>query len=199
MSVAEEYCRPFSKEDVNTFPLYRYEGPVALVRTREELQQALERVHDEPLLGVDTESKPSFRKGNITSPSLIQIACSDTVFLIQLSHIPFSEEIASLFTDPRQIKTGVAIRDDMRMLGAISPFTPDGLVDLKDVAQSRGLATNGLRTLAANLLRLRISKSSQCSNWSQKELSARQIIYAATDAWVSRLIYERMRELGFLS
>ncbi|MDL2210914.1 3'-5' exonuclease domain-containing protein 2 [Desulfovibrio sp. OttesenSCG-928-O18] len=198
-SAAEEYYRTFSKDEVNSMPLFRYEGQIVLVRTTKDLAAAFERIAEERLLGFDTESKPCFRKGMISPPTLMQIACSDVVFLIQLNWLPFNEAMASFLANPEHIKTGVAIGDDIRMLNKIHPFTAAGLVDLRDVARTKGLATRGLRTMAANFLHMRISKSAQCSNWGNKELSPQQVVYAATDAWVSRLVYERMSELGFFA
>jgi Ribonuclease D len=198
-SLAEDYYRAFSKDDVNNLPLFRYEGPISIVRTEKEMAAAMERIQEDRLLGFDTESKPCFRKGMISPPTLIQIACSDIVFLIQLTWLPFSKPMADLLADPEHVKTGVAIGDDIRMLNKIHPFTASGLVDLRDVARAKGLSTRGLRTLAANFLHMRISKSAQCSNWGHKDLSAQQIVYAATDAWVSRLVYERMSEFGFFA
>ena len=109
---------------------------------------------------------------------------------MQLSWWPFGPELAGLLADPGVIKAGVAIGDDMRELGRLYPFTPAGTVDLGMVARAHQLTTQGLRTLAANLFGQRIS------NWSVPELSKRQVIYAATDAWIGRAIYLRMRELG---
>ena len=198
-AIAEDYSRTFSKEEVNSLPLFRYEGPVTLVRTQEDLMAALERISEERLLGFDTESKPIFRKGMVSPPTLMQIACSDVVFLIQLNWLAFNEHMADFLADPEIIKTGVAIGDDIRMLNKTYPFTAAGLVDLRDIARIQNLSTRGLRTLAANFLHMRISKNAQCSNWGNKELSPQQVVYAATDAWVSRLVYERMSELGFFA
>ncbi len=198
-TIAEDYSREFTKEEVNSLPLFRYEGPVGIVRTPGELDAALERINEERLLGFDTESKPIFRKGAINPPTLMQIACSDIVYLIQLNWLPFNARMAEFLADPERIKTGVAIGDDIRMLNKVQPFMAAGLVDLRDIARLKNLSTRGLRTLTANFLHMRISKNAQCSNWGNKELSPQQVTYAATDAWVSRLVYERMSELGFFT
>ena len=195
----DDHYRAFSKDEVNSLPLFRYEGPIELVRTRDELLAALDRTNEERLPGFDTESKPIFKKGAVNPPTLMQIACSDVVFLIQWNWLPFNEDMAAFLADAERIKTGVAIGDDIRMLNKITPFTAAGLVDLRDIARVKNLATRGLRTLAANFLHMRISKNAQCSNWGNKELSQQQIVYAATDAWVSRLVYERMSEIGFFA
>ena len=92
----------------------------------------------------------------------------------------------------------MAIGDDMRELSKLHPFTPAGLADVGAFARAQQIPSQGLRTLAANLFGLRISKGPQCSNWSVKVLSQRQILYAATDAWISRAIYLRMLELGLV-
>ena len=166
------------------------------MRSLEDWEKALPDLAREQVLGFDTETRPSFRKGRLNTPSLVQLATGRAVYLVQLSWWPFGPELAGLLADPGVIKAGVAIGDDMRELGRLYPFTPAGTVDLGMVARAHQLTTQGLRTLAANLFGQRISKGPQCSNWSVPELSKRQVIYAATDAWIGRAIYLRMRELG---
>ena len=143
-----------------------------------------------------TAEDVTFTKGKTCRPALIQLATADTVYLIQLTHIPFSDDIADLLASPEVLKVGVAIHDDMKALARIHPFTAGGVVDLAVMARARGVQAQGLRTLAANLMGFRISKSAQCSNWENHELTAQQIKYAATDAWVGRELYFRMLRLG---
>ncbi len=198
-SIAPDIRRKFSKEEINALPLYHYSGNVSLIRDDDAMSHALERMRRDWLLGFDTESRPSFRKGIPNKPSLIQIACSDIVFLIQISRVALSHDFLALLEDPSIFKAGVAVHDDMRLLTTLVPFRADGVVDLGGVARDNGLATQGLRTLAANFLHVRISKGAQCSNWGQKELSSQQIAYAATDAWISRQVYLAMDRLGFFA
>ena len=195
----EDYRRTYSKEEVNSLPLYRFEGEVILVASDFALSQALMRMRREWVLGFDTESRPNFQKGGINSPALAQVACSDVVFLIQLMRTGLTDDFIALLEDPTILKAGVAIDDDMRHLCMIEPFAPGGIVDLGMAARKKGMATQGLRTLTANFLKGRISKGAQCSNWEQKKLSPQQILYAATDAWVSREIFLHMNGMGFFS
>ncbi|MPM49530.1 hypothetical protein SDC9_96260 [bioreactor metagenome] len=102
---------------MNTLPLFRYEGPATVVRTQEELAAAIGRIREERLLGFDTESKPNFHKGVCNAPTLMQIACSDEVFLIQLNWLPFNEEMAAFMASPDHIKTGIAIGDEFAVMG----------------------------------------------------------------------------------
>lgn len=194
----EPYKRKITKAEINELPLKRYMGEIRIVRTPEELEDALVVLRRSSVLGFDTETRPTFRKGKINLPSLVQLACAEAVYLIQLSWMPFSEALATLLEDDAVIKTGVAVRDDIRDLQKLHAFQPGGIIDLGEVAKQFGLETHGLRNLAANFLHFRISKGAQCSNWSNKELGEQQILYAATDAWVSREIYLRMAELGLL-
>ena len=194
----EYYRRKLQSEEINALPMVRYEGEVRLVRSQCELSDALDLLAREELLGFDTETRPSFRKGRVNQPSLIQLAASDRIFLIQLAFAPFGQGIASLLSNKNILKVGVGIWDDMRELGRLYPFDGAGAVDLGDLARSLKLPTQGLRNMAANLLGWRISKGSRCSNWSLPDLSPRQIVYAATDAWIGRELYLKMREVGLL-
>lgn len=190
--------RRLSSEEVNALPLCHYEGHVHVVRSEEDWQCVRPKLLEESVLGFDTETRPSFRKGRRNSPTLIQLATAQAVYLIQLSWLPFGADLAELLANPAQVKAGVGIRDDMRDLAKLYDFEPAGLVDLGGVARAHKMPSQGLRTLAANFFGWRISKGSQCSNWSLPELSDRQIAYAATDAWIGRLIFVRMCELGLI-
>lgn len=192
----EQLRQRLSAENINAMPLCQYEGPVRIIRTLSEWKNALEDLESDGILGFDTETRPTFRKGKVNAPSLIQLATERCVYLVQLPWLPFGPHIADILANPGIVKAGVGIRFDMESLAKLSPFVPRGLVDLGNVARANKMSTQGLRTLVANFFGTRISKGSQCSNWSLMELSQKQITYAATDAWVGRRIYMRMRDLG---
>jgi ribonuclease D len=194
----ERYRRKLRSEEINALPIVRYEGEVRLVRSACELEEALDLLAREELLGFDTETRPSFRKGKINQPALIQLAASDRIFLVQLAFVPFGQGLAALLSNGKILKVGVGIWDDLRELDRLYPFEGAGAVDLGDLARSLKLPTQGLRNMAANLMGWRISKGPRCSNWSLPDLSLRQIAYAATDAWIGRELYLKMREAGLL-
>ncbi|MDR2744372.1 MAG: 3'-5' exonuclease domain-containing protein 2 [Desulfovibrio sp.] len=191
--------RRLNNEEINALPLCHYGGEVRIIRSLDDLSIAKPDLTSESVLGFDTETRPTFHKGKVNAPSLIQLATGRTVYLIQLNFLSFGQPLAKILANPGQAKAGVAIRDDMRQLAALYSFEPAGLVDIGVLARSHKLPAQGLRTLAANLFGRRISKGPRCSNWSLVELSRRQIVYAATDAWMGRLIFLRMRELGFMT
>ncbi|MBO4300948.1 MAG: 3'-5' exonuclease domain-containing protein 2 [Desulfovibrio sp.] len=195
----DDLRRRLSREEINALPLCHYEGPVYLIRTPQEWESALPDLLSAEVLGFDTETRPSFHKGKRNAPALVQLATEKAVYLIQLGHLPFGSYLVRILANPEQIKAGVGIRDDMGELARLCPFTPAGLVDLGAVARANRLSSQGLRTLAANFFGWRISKGSQCSNWGHAELTPKQIVYAATDAWIGRCLFLRMRELGLLT
>ena len=175
-AVALQPC--LTKDEINLLPIQAWDGPIVLVQDDAALEAALEQLWKEPVLGFDTETRPTFTKGKVCLPALIQ-----------LTHLPFDDRVAELLASPRVLKVGVAIHDDMKALARIHDFTPAGVVDLAALARAQGIQAQGLRTLSANLLGFRISKSAQCSNWENRELSPQQVKYAATDAWVGRELY----------
>lgn len=195
MPIPEHYLHKPSKEEINDLPIRRYEGPVEVIRSQEELNLALTRLRRESVLGFDTESRPAFHKGKYYPPSVVQLAASDTVYIIQLVWLPLGDGLISLLADPAILKVGAAINDDFKELQKLYEFTPSGLLDLGDFAKHLGLTAYGLRSLAANILGVRISKAARCSNWSGKKLNAQQINYAATDAWIGRELYFKLKEL----
>lgn len=188
--------RRVASDEINALPIFHYQGPVYLIRNKADWLNALPDLQSAEVLGFDTETKPTFRKGKTNRPSLVQLATEHAVYLVQLTWMPFGEAVAKLLSDPKVLKAGVGIRFDMQALAALFPFVPGGLVDIGNLARINKFSAQGLRTLAAVLFGWRISKGLQCSNWSLQELSAKQIVYAATDAWVGRLIYLKMQELG---
>ncbi len=133
--IPERYRRKISKDEINELPLERYAGEIRIVRSEEELADAIDRLRDEDVLGFDTETRPTFRKGKINLPSLVQLACSDVVYLFQLNWLPFGEALASVLSDADIVKTGVAVRDDIRDLQKLFAFNDAGVVDLGEVAQ----------------------------------------------------------------
>lgn len=185
-----------SKDEINVLPMLTYKGDIRVVETESELLEALQLLRNETILGFDTEAKPSFKKGKLHPTSLVQLAGSQVVVLIRLLKVPLGELLASILSCSNIIKAGVAVHEDIRLLRKLYAFEPAGIVDLAEMAQCLQLKAQGLRTLAANLLGGRISKTVQCSNWEKSELSQQQIRYAATDAWVGREIYFKLLEMG---
>lgn len=183
------------KEEINQLPLGRWEGPVRLVRSVDEVEAAVARLAGAELLGFDTETRPAFRKGQKFLPSLLQLAAEDEVFVVQLKQTGLPASLLAVLGDARIVKAGVALDFDLRSLQEIQCFQPGGFVELAQMARRRGIRNHGLRGLAAAVCGIRISKSARTTNWANPELTAQQIQYAATDAWIGREIYLRLQAM----
>ncbi|MBE0627126.1 MAG: 3'-5' exonuclease domain-containing protein 2 [Burkholderiales bacterium] len=179
-------------------PIRRYEGEVCLVTTPADLERAVEDLRREDVVGFDTETRPAFRKGEVHLPCLVQAATARRVYLFQLRETQVFQVLAELLTQTRVIKVGVALANDLRSLKLLFPFVEQNTLDLGVIARRWRLDQTGLRNLAGIFLRVRIPKGARTSNWAAPRLSAAQITYAATDAWVCRELFLQFQRCGLL-
>jgi len=187
------------KDFVNDLPLYSYGGRIELVEKDDQVEMALNELNQFDVLGFDTESRPSFKKGESHPPSLLQLGGDKVTYLFQLQKIENVKPIFDFLSSSQHLKAGVAIRDDIKKLKEIADFDESSFVEIADHTQKANIVNTGLRNLAGLFLHLRISKGAQVSNWAKSELTLSQIRYAATDADVSRKLFIRIRELGLYS
>ena len=190
--------RTISREDMANLPIRRYQGRISVVAAPEELEEARSDLQSETVVGLDTETRPAFRKGESHLPCLVQVATARAVYLFQLRRTEVFPVLAELLSDPRIVKAGISLKDDLRALKQVFPFSEQNMLDLGAVARSGGLGQTGVRNLAGILLGFRIPKGTKTSNWAVRELSHAQIAYAATDAWACRELYLKFRALGLL-
>jgi len=184
------YKDTISKEEIDALPLRSFEGEVVLVDSRAKLDEAVAYLSQFSFLGFDTETKPSFKKGQINKVALLQLSTHEKAYLFRLNHFELPSEIVKLFSDPSILKVGAAIRDDIKLLQGKKYFKAEGFIELQEMAKEKGINCFSLKKLSAIVLGFKISKAQQLSNWEAEELAEPQIRYAATDAWVSYLIYE---------
>lgn len=188
-----------SRDAMAELPVRRYEGRVCIVATRSELSEALADIGQERIVGFDTETRPAFRKGERYDPSLVQMATAAAVYLFQLRRVDVIPGLAQALTDARIIKAGVAVGRDVQELKQVFAFAEKSVLDLGVIARRRGLEQTGVRNLAGILLGYRVPKGSRTSNWAATTLTAAQVSYAATDAWVCRELCLRMLSLGWVT
>jgi ribonuclease D len=184
-----------STEEINLLPLKAYEGKVNVITEEKNISKVVREIQKHDVVGFDTETRPSFKKGQIYQVALLQLAIPGKVFLIRTHHTGITEDITSVFEDKNIIKTGVAIRDDIKTLQKIRKFEPQSFIDLATMSKEVGLQVESVKKLAALLLGFRISKSAQTSNWEAPTLTEKQIEYAATDAWVCLELYNQFQKM----
>lgn len=187
-----------SPEEINALPIRRYEGPVHVVATPEELAHAMADIRQESVLGFDTETRPAFRVGESYPPALAQIATARAVYLFRLQRLDCSDALREILSADRIVKAGVGLRDDLRQLRKLFAFTEKAVVDLGAAAKARNFEKTGVRTLAAVCLGFRIPKGAKTSNWAAARLTPQQVGYAAMDAWACRELYLRFRQSGWI-
>ncbi len=192
------FSASISNPEVNELELKGYEGSITVIDDKRDLGEVLKKVHYEPFIGFDTETKPAFKKGEVNEVSLIQLAIPDGVFLIRINKTGLTNGIVRLFESEEVAKIGVALRDDIKDLKRQRHFNAAGFIELNQLVKEIGIESNGLRKLTAIILGFRISKSAQTSNWENAELTHKQKTYAATDAWVCYEMYSSLLNKGFI-
>jgi ribonuclease D len=185
-----------SKEALLALPVTRWEGEIVLVETPRDFERAWADLANEPHIGWDTETRPAFRPGESYLPSLVQAATASTVYIFPLARMDFSKVVGGLFAEPTIVKAGISVADDLKKLKQVFPFEEQSVLDLGHVAKRHGMKQTGLRNLSAIFLGSRITKGEKTTNWAAPKLTARQLGYAATDAWACRQLYLKFRELG---
>jgi ribonuclease D len=183
--------RKISKAEINELPLIVWEGDIRILDTIESMQQAVKELQGESHIGFDTETRPTFKRGEYYPPALIQLATESCVYLFRICKTQTIAPLLPILESAAILKTGVAIKEDVKELRAMEDFEPAGFVEIADITLKLSYENRGLRALAALLLNGRISKAAQVSNWARAELDQKQIRYAATDAWISREIYRK--------
>jgi ribonuclease D len=182
-----------TKSEINDLPLGKFEGEIILVDKEDEIIDSIKKIKLERIIGVDTETRPTFKKGDLNKTALIQIATEKKVYLFRLNKIGFSLLLADIFENPTIKKIGIAILQDMKELSdQFKPFNHNNVIDLNVLCKTLEFENIGARNLTAMLLGFRISKRQQTSNWEANELNENQLRYAATDAWVAKEIYLKL-------
>lgn len=181
-------------DDTNIFVKAQFPGEIIMINSDNEIAPALDLLRSEPLIGFDTETKPSFKKGEVYQVSLLQLATPDYALLFRLHGLKDFTLIKAFFENENYKKIGVAIRDDIKALQKAFHFEPKGFVELSEMAKSYNLKNFGLKGMTEEVLNLTLSKRAKLSNWEAKDLKNDQKFYAATDAWIGREIYIAINE-----
>ena len=192
------FPKTITKEEIVNYPIIKYPGKTLVADTPGGISQALDYLKDDTLLGFDTESKPVFRKGQKTDVALIQLAGKDMVCLIRINKTGFPDELADFLNREEVTKVGAGLGDDFLRLYAMGVELNRYLfIDLGEYLRDYDFEKTGLRNLSAMILKKRVTKREQTSNWEADKLSSTQIVYAATDAWICREIYLKLIKNGY--
>ncbi|MDD2964127.1 MAG: 3'-5' exonuclease domain-containing protein 2 [Bacteroidales bacterium] len=191
--IADRYAKEIGPELIESLPVMTWSGGIVVVDKPELVEPAVTELMQHDILGFDTETRPSFRKGEYHPVALIQLSTATTVYLFRLNLIGFPVPLQQLLANQAVIKVGIGLDNDLPELKKLHRFVPAGFVDLNKVVTSLGFINTGAKKLTALILGYRLSKTKQTSNWESEILTPGQLSYAAIDAWVCREIYLRLQ------
>ena len=188
------FVNKISNEEVAALEAVRFDGKIIVVESEEALEEACADLAVQPVLGFDTETRPSFKAGVSNRVALLQLSTYERCYLIRLCRVKFSSKLQSILQRSDIVKIGADVAGDLRSLGKVRTFTPRGFLDLQSEVGKYGIEDKSLRKMSGIVLGKRVSKAQRLSNWEAQTLTDQQQMYAATDAWVCLEIYDKLNE-----
>ncbi len=185
----------YDKSLIPALPVEQFEGRIIVILTPGETDKAVRFLLTQPILGFDTETKPSFKRGQNHKVALLQVSTPDTCFLFRLHNTGLTPALIRLLEDTTVTKVGLSWHDDVNSLQQLGKVSPKGFTDIQNLVSQLGIEDIGLQKLYANLFGKKISKRQQLSNWEADILNDKQKVYAATDAWACINIYNELLRL----
>lgn len=185
----------FDKATINALPLVEYPYKINVILNKYEAERAVDYLLTCDILGVDTETKPAFRRGQNHKVALLQVATREQCFLFRLNHLGLPQSIIRLLSNRMVPMVGLSWHDDIMSLHRRAEFTPGWFIDIQDIIGNIGIEDKSLQKLYANLFGEKISKRQRLTNWEADVLSDKQKEYAAIDAWACINLYDEIMRL----
>lgn len=188
-----DYQPTIDKKLISEMPKVVFPGRIIIIYTEDDARKAVAYLNRCSVVGVDTETRPSFKKGKVNSVALLQVATSDTCFLFRLNRIGIPDFLEE-FLQNDVLKIGLSLRDDFNMLRRANNKDPrvGNWIELQDYVSCFGIQEKSLQKIYAILFGEKISKNQRLSNWEADVLTEAQQQYAATDAWATLRIYQKL-------
>lgn len=185
----------FDKSVINALPLVSFPGKITVVVGEYEAERAVDYLLSCDILGVDTETRPAFRRGQNHKVALLQVATRDHCFLFRLNHIGLPPSLVRLLSNKAVPMIGLSWHDDLMSLHRREPFEAGWFIDIQDIIGNLGIEDKSLQKIYANLFGEKISKRQRLTNWEADVLSDKQKEYAAIDAWACINLYDEIMRL----
>lgn len=183
-----------TKQEIAEMPKAQYQGPITIVISENEIKKVFNALKSYKAVGIDTETRPSFKKGRLHNVALLQISTQEHCWLIRLNRTGITNEVKDFLEDRNITKVGLSLKDDFRLLNKSRQFKPESYVELQQYVGQFGIKEKSLQKIYAILFGEKISKTQRLSNWEAEELTEPQKRYAATDAWACLEIYNKLKE-----
>lgn len=192
MSIERRFIPTITNDETAALPAIRFEGETIVVDTDAQLIDACKYLAQQPVLGFDTETRPSFKVGVTNRVSLLQLSTYQRCYLIRLCRVKLTRELLHILESKSIKKIGIDVAGDIRSLCQLRQIKAGGFVDLQALAPEWGIEDKSLRKISAIVLGKRVSKAQRLSNWEAAQLTVQQRAYAATDAWVCLVIMDAL-------
>lgn len=182
-----------SKQQLATLPPAHFNGTIVVVDTPMAVDSAVEELRKASLIGFDTETRPSFKKGQSYNVALLQLSGPDVCYLFRLNKIGMPNSLKELLEDSEKTKVGLSLHDDFRNLKKTYDFEPGGFIELQSFVTHWNIIDKSLSKLYGILFGKRLSKAQRLSNWESDQLAESQQHYAALDALACIQIYSHLK------
>jgi ribonuclease D len=189
-----QYTQSITKEQIAVLPVEEYKGRVIIIETKKDAGRAVEYLSKCERIGFDTETRPSFTKGQRFKIALMQIATENVCFLFRLNKIGIPKALEDFLSDDTILKIGLSLRDDFGAIKRRTDIEPHNFLDLQGYVGQFGIEDASLQKIYAILFGRKISKGQRLSNWEADRLSDSQQRYAALDAWACLKIYNKLEQ-----
>ena len=193
----EDYFLTISKQELSLLPPAKFDGRIEVVDSEDRAVETIAEIRKAPLVGFDTETRPSFKKGMLNEVALMQLSTEDTCYLFRLNKIGLCKSLLDFIEDEKCVKVGLSLHDDFHNLHRIADFEPKGFIDLQHYVKQFKILDNSLSRINAIVFGKRISKGQRLSNWEASELSEAQKGYASLDAVACMSIYRELQSGRF--
>ena len=185
----------YDKQLIASLPVAQFEGRMVVIITPGETEKAVNYLLSQAILGFDTETRPSFKRGQMHRVALLQVSAENICFLFRLNYTGLTPALIRLLQDTTVPKVGLSWHDDLNSLHKLADFVPGYFIEIQDMVHKLGIDDLSLQKIYANLFGQKISKRQQLSNWEADILNDKQKLYAATDAWACIKIYHELKRL----
>ena len=192
--MTRQFAHTITKEEIAKLPTEAFKGRIFTILSETEANKAVDYLSGFPLVGFDTETRPSFKKGQHYKISLMQISTHDTCFLFRLNRIDIPESLEAFLTNADILKIGLSLRDDFGAMRKRKEIKPANFLDLQAYVKQFGIEEASLQKIYAILFHKKISKGQRLTNWEADVLSDAQKKYAALDAWACLQIYNQLKD-----
>lgn len=189
-----QYTHSITKDQIAQLPIEEFTGRIIVIDTEKDTRKAIEYLSEFSLVGFDTETRPSFKKGQRFKISLMQIATDEACFLFRLNRIGIPPLLEQFLSNEAVRKIGLSLRDDFGAMQKRTSVKPGNFLDLQDYVPQFGIEDASLQKIYAILFEKKISKGQRLSNWEAEILSESQKKYAALDAWACLKIYNLLNQ-----